>query len=121
MPARYVGYWYRGTAEKAAVLAKESLMDPIDIHELGSAPASRIEELRLEIMDRANALGIGAQGLGGLTTVLDVKIRITRPMRRLYRWHDPKLRGTRHVHFTLDGSGPAALVPPKLDEWPEIH
>jgi len=122
-PPGMLGIGIGGTAEKAAVLAKESLMDPIDIHELRRrGPASRIEELRLEIMDRANALGIGAQGLGGLTTVLDVKIldypthAASLPVAMI-----PNCAATRHVHFTLDGSGPAALVPPKLDAWPEIH
>ena len=122
-PPGMLGIGVGGTAEKAAVLAKESLMDPIDIHELRRrGPASRIEELRLEIMERANALGIGAQGLGGLTTVLDVKIldypthAASLPVAMI-----PNCAATRHVHFTLDGSGPAALVPPKLDEWPEIH
>lgn len=97
-------------------------MDPIDIHELRQrGPASRIEELRLEIMDRANALGIGAQGLGGLTTVLDVKIKdfpthaASLPVAMI-----PNCAATRHAHFTLDGSGVAALTPPKLTEWPEI-
>ena len=122
-PPGMLGIGIGGTAEKAAVLAKESLMDPIDIHELRRrGPTSRIEELRLEIMDRANALGIGAQGLGGLTTVLDVKIldypthAASLPVAMI-----PNCAATRHVHFTLDGSGPATLEPPKLDEWPEIH
>ena len=122
-PPGMLGIGIGGTAEKAAVLAKESLMDPIDIHDLRQrGPVSRIEELRLEIMDRANGLGIGAQGLGGLTTVLDVKIldypthAASLPVAMI-----PNCAATRHVHFTLDGSGPAALVPPKLDEWPEIY
>ena len=122
-PPGMLGIGIGGTAEKAVVLAKESLMDPIDIHEISRrGPASRVEELRLEIMDRANALGIGAQGLGGLTTVLDVKIldypthAASLPVAMI-----PNCAATRHVHLTLDGSGPAALVPPKLDEWPEIH
>jgi len=121
-PPGMLGIGVGGTAEKAAVLAKESLMDPIDIHELRQrGPASRIEELRLEIMDRANALGIGAQGLGGLTTVLDVKIKdfpthaASLPVAMI-----PNCAATRHAHFTLDGSGVAALTPPKLTEWPEI-
>ncbi|MFZ8977441.1 MAG: fumarate hydratase, partial [Pseudohongiellaceae bacterium] len=103
-PPGMLGIGIGGTAEKAAVLAKESLMDPIDIHELRRrGPASRIEELRLEIMDRANALGIGAQGLGGLTTVLDVKIldypthAASLPVAMI-----PNCAATRHVHFTLD-------------------
>ena len=121
-PPGMLGIGIGGTAEKAAVLAKESLMDPIDIHELRRrGPTTRIEELRLEIMDRANALGIGAQGLGGLTTVLDVKIldypthAASLPVAMI-----PSCAATRHVHFTLDGSGPAALIPPKLEEWPVI-
>ena len=121
-PPGVLGIGIGGTAEKAAVLAKESLMDPIDIHELRMrGPASRIEELRLEIMERANSLGIGAQGLGGLTTVLDVKIldypthAASLPVVMI-----PNCAATRHVHFTLDGSGPAALTPPKLEEWPAV-
>ena len=122
-PPGILGIGIGGTAEKAMVLAKESLMAPVDIHELRArGPQSRIEELRLEIMDAANRTGIGAQGLGGLTTVLDVKIKdypthaASLPVAMI-----PNCAATRHVHFTLDGSGPAALVPPKLDEWPEIH
>lgn len=121
-PPGMLGIGVGGTAEKATVLAKESLMDPIDIHELRDrGPSNRIEELRLEIMDRANALGIGAQGLGGLTTVLDVKIldypthAASLPVAMI-----PNCAATRHAHFTLDGSGVAELTPPSLDEWPEI-
>lgn len=121
-PPGMLGIGVGGTAEKAAVLAKESLMGPIDIHELRErGPSSRIEELRLEIMDRANALGIGAQGLGGLTTVLDVKIldypthAASLPVAMI-----PNCAATRHAHFSLDGSGVAELKPPSLDEWPEI-
>lgn len=121
-PPGMLGIGIGGTSEKAAVLAKESLMDPIDIHELRErGPANRIEELRLEIMDRANALGIGAQGLGGLTTVLDVKIldypthAASLPVAMI-----PNCAATRHAHFTLDGSGVAELTPPSLSEWPEI-
>jgi fumarate hydratase, class I len=121
-PPGMLGIGIGGTAEKAAVLAKESLMSPIDIHELRQrGPANRVEELRLEIMDRANALGIGAQGLGGLTTVLDVKIldypthAASLPVAMI-----PNCAATRHAHFTLDGSGIAELVPPSLDQWPEI-
>lgn len=121
-PPGMLGIGIGGTAEKAAVLAKESLMDPIDIHELRErGPNSRVEELRLEIMDRANALGIGAQGLGGLTTVLDVKIldypthAASLPVAMI-----PNCAATRHAHFTLDGSGIAELAPPSLEEWPEI-
>lgn len=121
-PPGMLGIGIGGTADKAAVLAKESLMAPIDIHELRArGPANRIEELRLEIMDRANSLGIGAQGLGGLTTVLDVKIMdypthaASLPVVMI-----PNCAATRHAHFTLDGSGAAELTPPSLDEWPEI-
>ncbi|MBT8145247.1 MAG: fumarate hydratase [Gammaproteobacteria bacterium] len=118
-----LGIGIGGTAEKAAVLAKESLMDPIDIHELRArGPANRVEELRLEIMDAANSLGIGAQGLGGLTTVLDVKIldypthAASLPVAMI-----PNCAATRHAHFTLRGEGPAELEPPSLSDWPEIN
>jgi len=121
-PPGMLGIGIGGTAEKAAVLAKESLMDPIDIHELRTkGPQTRVEELRLEIMDAANALGIGAQGLGGLTTVLDVKIldypthAASLPVAMI-----PNCAATRHAHFTLEGDGPAELAPPSLDQWPEI-
>lgn len=121
-PPGMLGIGIGGTAEKAAVLAKESLMDPIDIHELRArGPKSRVEELRLEIMERANSLGIGAQGLGGLTTVLDVKIldypthAASLPVAMI-----PNCAATRHAHFTLDGSGVAEFDAPSLDEWPEI-
>jgi fumarate hydratase class I len=121
-PPGMLGIGIGGTAEKAAVLAKQSLMDPIDIHELRErGPSNRVEELRLEIMDGVNALGIGAQGLGGLTTVLDVKIRdwpthaASLPVAMI-----PNCAATRHAHFVLDGSGPARQTPPSLDDWPEI-
>jgi len=121
-PPGMLGVGIGGTAEKAALLAKESLMDPIDIHELRArGPSNRIEELRLEIMDRANSLGIGAQGLGGLTTVLDVKIldhpthAASLPVAMI-----PNCAATRHAHFTLDGNGIAEFAPPSLDLWPEI-
>ncbi|MFT4863111.1 MAG: fumarate hydratase class I [Pseudohongiellaceae bacterium] len=121
-PPGMLGIGIGGTAEKAAVMAKESLMEPIDIHELRArGPKNRVEELRLEIMDKANALGIGAQGLGGLTTVLDVKIldypthAASLPVAMI-----PNCAATRHAHFTLDGSGAAELTPPSLDEWPKI-
>jgi len=104
------------------LLAKESLMDPIDIQELRErGPANRIEELRLEIMDAVNKLGIGAQGLGGLTTVVDVKIKdypthaASLPVAMI-----PNCAATRHAHFVLDGSGPALQTPPSVDDWPEI-
>ena len=122
-PPGILGIGIGGTAEKAMLLAKEALMEPVDIHELQARGASnRVEELRLELYEKVNALGIGAQGLGGLTTVLDVKIRD-------YPTHAaglpvamiPNCAATRHIHFTLDGSGPAALVPPALDEWPKVE
>lgn len=121
-PPGMLGIGIGGTAEKAMLLAKESLMDPIDIHELRvRGPSSRVEELRLEIMERVNNLGIGAQGLGGLTTVLDVKINdypthaASLPVAMI-----PNCAATRHAHFHLDGSGVAELTPPSLAEWPEI-
>lgn len=121
-PPGMLGIGIGGTAEKAAVLAKESLMDPVDIHELRArGPQNRVEELRLEIMDAVNNLGIGAQGLGGLTTVLDVKIKdfpthaASLPVAMI-----PNCAATRHAHFVLDGSGAATQTPPDLDDWPEI-
>ncbi len=116
-PPGMLGIGIGGTAEKAAVMAKEVLMDPIDIHELKArGPQNRIEELRLELFDKVNQLGIGAQGLGGLTTVLDVKIMdypthaASLPVCMI-----PNCAATRHAHFVLDGSGPAELTPPPLD------
>jgi fumarate hydratase class I len=104
------------------LLAKEAILEPITIHELQArGPQNRLEELRLEIFEKVNALGIGAQGLGGLTTVLDVKLRdypthaASKPVALI-----PNCAATRHVHFTLDGSGPVDLVPPRLDDWPQI-
>ncbi|MBY4678589.1 fumarate hydratase [Marinobacterium arenosum] len=121
-PPGMLGLGIGGTAEKAAVLAKESLMDPIDIHELRErGPQNRVEELRLEIMDAVNELGIGAQGLGGLTTVLDVKIKdypthaASLPICMI-----PNCAATRHTHFKLNGEGPAILTPPSLDDWPKV-
>ncbi len=121
-PPGILGIGIGGTAEKAMLLAKESLLDHIDIHELKQrGPKNRVEELRLEIFEKVNALGIGAQGLGGLTTVLDVKIKdfpthaASLPVALI-----PNCAATRHLEFTLDGSGPADLTPPSLDEWPEI-
>ena len=121
-PPGILGIGIGGTAEKAMLLAKEALLAPIDIHELQQrGPGNRLEQLRLEIHDKVNALGIGAQGLGGLTTVLDVKIRdypthaASKPVALI-----PNCAATRHIHFTLDGSGPARLAPPSLDDWPEI-
>lgn len=121
-PPGMLGIGVGGTAEKSAVLAKESLMEPVDIHELiERGPQNAEEELRLEIFNRVNALGIGAQGLGGLTTVLDVKIKslpthaASKPVTLI-----PNCAATRHVHFTLDGSGAAELTPPKLEDWPDV-
>ncbi len=121
-PPGMLGIGIGGTAEKAAVMAKESLMGPIDIHELRErGPQNRLEELRLEIMDAVNKLGIGAQGLGGLTTVLDVKIMdypthaASLPVVMI-----PNCAATRHTHFVLDGTGPAVLTPPNLDDWPDV-
>src|SRR5450432_2447258 len=121
-PPGILGIGIGGTAEKAMLLAKQSLMEPIDIQELiARGPSNRAEELRLEIYQKVNALGIGAQGLGGLTTVLDVKVKD-------YPTHAanlpiaviPNCAATRHIHFTLDGSGPAVLEPPNLDLWPKV-
>jgi fumarate hydratase class I len=121
-PPGMLGIGIGGTAEKSAVLAKESLMESVDIHELlERGPQNAEEELRLEIFNRVNALGIGAQGLGGLTTVLDVKIKslpthaASKPVTLI-----PNCAATRHVHFTLDGSGAADLTPPKLEDWPDV-
>ena len=121
-PPGMLGIGIGGTAEKAAVLAKESLMDPVDIHELIERGAKTTEEkLRLEIFEKANKLGIGAQGLGGLTTVVDIKVKsapthaASKPVVMI-----PNCAATRHVHFTLDGSGVAELTPPKLEDWPEV-
>ena len=122
-PPGMLGLGVGGSAEKAMVLAKEALMAPIDMHELKRrGPKSRIEELRIEICDKVNALGIGAQGLGGLTTVLDVKIldypthAASLPVAMI-----PNCAATRHAHFTLDGSGPVRLDPPNLDDWPDVE
>ena len=121
-PPGMLGIGIGGTAEKAMLLAKEALMEPIDIQELvARGPSSRIEELRLELYEKVNALGIGAQGLGGLTTVLDVKIKdypthaANLPVALI-----PNCAATRHAHFTLDGSGPVALDPPSLEDWPKL-
>ena len=121
-PPGMLGLGIGGTAEKAMVMAKESLMDPVDIQALRErGPQTRAEELRLEIMDAVNDLGIGAQGLGGLTTVLDVKIRdypthaANLPVAMI-----PNCAATRHAHFVLDGSGPALQTPPSLDDWPVV-
>ncbi|HEH9427369.1 TPA: fumarate hydratase [Aeromonas sobria] len=121
-PPGMLGIGIGGTAEKAAVLAKEALMEHIDIQELiARGPKTTEEKLRVELYDKVNKLGIGAQGLGGLTTVLDVKVKsapthaASKPVVMI-----PNCAATRHVHFELDGSGPAELTPPKLSDWPEI-
>ncbi|PID34362.1 MAG: fumarate hydratase [Thiotrichales bacterium] len=122
-PPGMLGLGIGGTAEKAAVMAKEVLMEPVDIHELMTrGPQNRIEELRLELFEKVNQLGIGAQGLGGLTTVLDVKIMdypthaASLPICMI-----PNCAATRHAHFTLDGSGPALQTVPDLENWPKIE
>ncbi|SUB64105.1 Fumarate hydratase class I, anaerobic [Plesiomonas shigelloides] len=121
-PPGMLGIGIGGTAEKAAVMAKEALMESCDIQDLiERGPQTAEEKLRLDIYQRVNKLGIGAQGLGGLTTVLDVKIKTapthaaSKPVVMI-----PNCAATRHIHFTLDGNGPAELVPPSLDEWPDI-
>ena len=121
-PPGMLGIGIGGTAEKAMILAKESLMETIDMHELlARGPQNRIEELRVEIYNRVNALGIGAQGLGGLSTILDVRIKdypthaASLPVAMI-----PNCAATRHVHFTLDGSGPAKLKQPRLEDWPAV-
>lgn len=122
-PPGMLGIGIGGTAEKAVLLAKESLMAPIDMHKLKAKGAqNKIEELRLEIFEKVNNLGIGAQGLGGLTTVLDVKIldypthAASLPVAII-----PNCAATRHVHFVLDGSGVADLAPPNMNIYPEVH
>ena len=111
-----------GSPEKAMLLAKWGMMEPFNIHQLQArGPANRAEQLRLEIFEKVNALGIGAQGLGGLSTVLDVKVNdypthaASKPVALL-----PNCAATRHAHFTLDGSGPAVLTPPSLEDWPTL-
>jgi fumarate hydratase class I len=121
-PPGMLGIGIGGTAEKAMVMAKESLMEPIDMAELKArGPKDKYEELRIELYDKVNALGIGAQGLGGLSTVLDVKIAhypthaANKPIAMI-----PNCAATRHVHFVLDGSGPAEFAAPSLEDWPEV-
>jgi fumarate hydratase class I len=121
-PPGMLGIGIGGTAEKAALLAKEVLMDPIDIYDLiERGPSNRIEEIRIELFEKVNQLGIGAQGLGGLSTVLDVKIKdypthaASLPVAMI-----PNCAATRHAHFELDGSGPALQEPPSLEAWPDI-
>ena len=122
-PPGMLGIGIGGTAEKAMLLAKQSLMAPIDMAELKArGPQTPIEELRIELHDKVNALGIGAQGLGGLATVLDIKIldwpthAASKPVAMI-----PNCAATRHAHFTLDGSGPAFLERPNLDDWPKVE
>jgi fumarate hydratase class I len=122
-PPGMLGIGIGGTAEKAMLMAKESLMESIDMFELKArGPQNKTEELRIELCDKINALGIGAQGLGGLTTVLDVKIAMypthaaSKPVAMI-----PNCAATRHAHFVLDGSGPAYIDPPSLDLWPDVH
>ena len=121
-PPGMLGIGIGGTAEKAMVMAKESLMDPIDMHELiQRGPKNKIEELRIDLYNKVNQLGIGAQGLGGLTTVLDIKIldypthAANLPVAMI-----PNCAAPRHAHFHLDGSGPVMLDPPSLDAWPKL-
>ncbi|MFZ6820292.1 fumarate hydratase [Undibacterium sp. Ji22W] len=122
-PPGMLGIGIGGTAEKAMLMAKESLMEDIDMHELKlRGPQNKTEELRIELCDKINALGIGAQGLGGLTTVLDVKINMypthaaSKPVAMI-----PNCAATRHAHFVLDGSGPTYMEPPSLSNWPDVH
>src|SRR6201993_3728374 len=121
-PPGMLGIGIGGTAEKAMVLAKEALMEPIDIQEvIARGPANKLEQMRIELYRRINQLGIGAQGLGGLTTVLDVKVLDTPahaanlPIAMI-----PNCAATRHAHVVLDGSGPAYLDPPNLEDWPRL-
>ena len=126
-PPGMLGIGIGGTAEKAVLMAKESLMDDLDMYALQAKAASgaeldQVEEMRLELFEKVNALGIGAQGLGGLTTVLDVKIKLypthaaSKPVAMI-----PNCAATRHAHFVLDGSGPVYLDPPSLDLWPKVN
>jgi fumarate hydratase class I len=122
-PPGMLGIGIGGTAEKAVLMAKESLMEDLDMYELQArGPRDKTEELRLELYEKVNALGIGAQGLGGLTTVLDIKIKMfpthaaSKPVAMI-----PNCAATRHAHFTLDGSGPAHLQAPSLSEWPDVN
>lgn len=122
-PPGMLGIGIGGTAEKAMLMAKESLMEDINMYELKQrGPQNKTEELRIELCEKINALGIGAQGLGGLTTVLDVKINMypthaaSKPVAMI-----PNCAATRHGHFVLDGSGPAYMEPPSLSNWPDVH
>jgi len=122
-PPGMLGIGIGGTAEKAALMAKQSLMEPLNMYELlQRGPSSKLEELRIELYEKVNALGIGAQGLGGLTTVLDVKIEMypthaaSKPVAMI-----PNCAATRHAHFTLDGSGPSYCEQPDLADWPDVE
>jgi fumarate hydratase, class I len=122
-PPGMLGIGIGGSAEKAMLMAKESLMEDIDMYELKArGPQNKLEELRIELCDKINALGIGAQGLGGLTTVLDVKINMypthaaSKPVAMI-----PNCAATRHAHFVLDGSGPSYIEPPALSTWPDVN
>jgi fumarate hydratase class I len=122
-PPGMLGIGIGGTAEKAMLMAKESLMEPIDMFDLlARGPSNKMEALRIELFEKVNALGIGAQGLGGLSTVLDVKISMypthaaSKPVAMI-----PNCAATRHAHFVLDGSGPAYCEPPPLSAWPDVH
>ena len=122
-PPGMLGIGVGGTAEKAMLMAKQSLMEDIDMYELlQRGPSNKLEELRIELYEKVNALGIGAQGLGGLTTVLDVKIKTfpshaaSKPVAMI-----PNCAATRHVHFVLDGSGPVELKRPSLSDWPDVN
>ena len=122
-PPGMLGIGIGGTAERAMLMAKQSLMEDIDMTELlARGPQNKTEELRIELYQKVNALGIGAQGLGGLTTVLDVKINMypthaaSKPVAMI-----PNCAATRHAHFVLDGSGPAYIDPPSLSEWPDVR
>ena len=121
-PPGILGIGIGGTPEKAMLMAKESLMDPVDIYDLlAKGPENKLEEMRLELFEKVNSLGIGAQGLGGLTTVVDVKIKdypthaASLPVAMI-----PNCAATRHIHFHLDGSGPAILPVPKIEDWPDV-
>ncbi|AOW13693.1 fumarate hydratase [Hydrogenophaga crassostreae] len=126
-PPGMLGIGIGGTAEKSVLMAKQSLMEDIDMYELQTKASkgeklTQVEELRLELLDKVNALGIGAQGLGGLTTVLDIKIKMYpthaagKPIAMI-----PNCAATRHAHFVMDGSGPVYLDPPSLDLWPNVN
>jgi fumarate hydratase class I len=122
-PPGMLGIGIGGTAEHAMLMAKQSLMEDLDMSDLlARGPQNKTEELRVELYEKVNALGIGAQGLGGLTTVLDIKIMMhpthaaSKPVAMI-----PNCAATRHAHFVMDGSGPVYMDPPSLSEWPEVH